>query len=334
MSSRKKLGTKAYRSYPKRKRGDKKIAALMTALVLVAVSAFFSLNGKVWNVANGFNWNDIAALVGLTDKSAASIADGEIAVHYLDVGQGDCELIVTPKFSVLIDSGELEYYPRVLNYLARNGVTRLDYIIVTHPHSDHMGGLSYIISSIDTGAVIMPQVSEEMKPVTSVYENLIKSIKSNNIEAIAAVAGTRYELGGGAYFDIVAPVRNDYDNLNDYSVVVRLVHGKNVFLFTGDIEKTAESDILNSYADISADVLKVAHHGSNTSSMADFVEEVGGSMAVIEVGSPNSYGHPTKGTLDTLNKFGYTVYRTDLHGNIVMTSDGEKIDVATAKQTS
>lgn len=247
------------------------------------------------------------------------------------MGQGDCEFIQTPEYNILIDSGERDYYQSVVNYLKNLGVKKLDYVIVTHPHSDHAGGMSYIINSIKTEKVIIPEIREDLIPTTGTYGRLLDALIAQNCEIIYAEAGAAFELDGGARMEIIAPL-GDYDDLNNYSVVMKLIHGENSFLFTGDIEKKAENDILDSGADISADVLKVAHHGSSTSSIKRFLAEVGGKYAVIEVGSPNTYNHPNDKVAERLDVYGYKIMRTDRNGNIIFKSDGNKLTVYNEKE--
>ncbi|MCL2694584.1 MAG: MBL fold metallo-hydrolase, partial [Oscillospiraceae bacterium] len=244
-------------------------------------------------------------------------------VHFIDVGQGDCALIITPEASVLIDSGERNYANVVINYIRAQGVEKLDYIVASHPHSDHIGGIGSIINTLGADRIIMPDVKDSLTPTTTAFESMIDSIIDNGTEVIFAEQGMFFNLGSGAAMEIIAPLRQ-YDKMNDNSVVVRFIHPAGVFLFTGDIEKEAENDITDSGLDISADVLKVAHHGSRTSSAAKFVNAVGGDYAVISVGSPNQYNHPTDDVLNRLTLRSYQILRTDLHGHIVFdcTSDG------------
>lgn len=290
---------------------------------------FITCSEKWWHIDGVPTWNQIFGAADLSDEYTA-VTDSEVTVHFIDVGQGDCELIMTPDKNVLIDCGEKEYSDAVIAYLKAQNITRLDYIIVTHPHSDHAGGMSYIINEFETGTVIMPKIKDSVVPTTSTYKRLLKAISKNNVSVEYAKAGAEYDLGGGSKMDIIAPV-GDYDDLNNYSVVMKFTHGSNSFLFTGDIEKQAESDILDSGADIGADVVKVAHHGSSTSSTKAFIKAVSPRIAVVEVGSPNSYNHPNKDTLKRYGKVVDTIYRTDINGSIVFESDGEGFNIITEK---
>ena len=239
----------------------------------------------------------------------------------LDVGQGDSFLLRTQEQTVLIDTGEAEYADTVVSALKEYGVEQLDLVIATHMHSDHMGGMAEVLEAVPAKTFIMTELPEELTPTSRVYENLLTALEqSPETEVIPAQPGDRYSLGDGVTLTILGPVA-DYDDLNLTSVVCRVDAGDRSFLFTGDMEKKAENDLIAAGADLSADVLKVGHHGASTSSTADFLTEVDPVCSVISVGEGNSYGHPTAATLERLNEYG-PVYRTDLLGEIRITTDG------------
>ncbi|MCL1903264.1 MAG: MBL fold metallo-hydrolase [Oscillospiraceae bacterium] len=275
-----------------------------------------------WLVSNA-GWDPISDFLGLNQSpKVLRAAEGTVQVHFLDVGQGDCALIITEDKAVLIDSGEAEYADKVIQYIRKMGVSSLDLIVVSHPHSDHMGGMSQIIKTINTDRMIMPKLPEELIPTNNTFDGMIIAIEDNTVQAGTTPYGECVDIElGGATLEIFAPVPNDgFDGLNDYSIVVRLIHGENSFLFTGDIEKAAEKAILEKGFDISATVLKVAHHGSKTSSRIEFLSDVGGEYAVISVGSPNRYNHPTTDVLERLDDMHYSILRTDQAGTIVFES--------------
>ena len=303
--------------------------ALVTIFVLiVAFLAFFFLNDRFFRIDGIPTWDDLYQSAGLS--SSVTAVEGDVTVHFIDVGQGDCELIKTKSKSVLIDCGEKEYYTDVIKYIRSQNIEYIDYVIVTHPHSDHAGGMSFILDEFDIGTVIMPEIQESVIPTTSTYIRLLNSIENKDINVDYARAGKEYTLDD-VKMTLLSPVQ-DYDDLNNYSVAVKLVHGENSFLFTGDIEKEAESDIMEKGYDVSADVLKVAHHGSSTSSQKSFINAVSPQYAVIEVGSPNSYNHPHKETVQRLENKEIVIYRTDLYGNIVFVSDGSALEIITEKE--
>lgn len=299
-----------------------KSAYITIAVLIVAFLLFFFLNDRFFRIDGIPTWEDLYKGAGLTSGSAI---EGDVTVHFIDVGQGDCELIKTKSKAILIDSGEKEYYSDVIDYIKSQNIERLDYVIVTHPHSDHAGGMSFILDEFEVGTVILPHVQDSVIPTSSTYFRLLTSIKNKNITVEYADPGKNYHIDD-AVMTILSPVK-DYEDLNNYSVAARFVHGENSFLFTGDIENQAETDILENGLDISADVIKIAHHGSSTSSKKSFLNAVSPTYAVIEVGSPNAYNHPNEDTLERLEKMDVTVYRTDKNGNIVFVSDGQQLEI-------
>lgn len=298
-------------------------------VILLLISLFFFLNEKFFGIKGIPTLKDLYEGAGM-GSGVVSAAEGTAEVHFIDVGQGDCELIRTNNKTVLIDCGERDCYREVIGYIEKLGIKRLDYVVVSHPHSDHMGGMSYILDNFDIGTVIMPNIKKELTPTSNAFKRLLESIGENGIEVEYAKAGTSYPLDDGE-FTLLSPVK-DYDDLNNYSVTVRFSHGKNSFLFTGDTEKEAESDILDSGANVSANVLKVAHHGSSTSTRKEFLKAVDPAYAVIEVGEGNDYGHPHKEILKRLEKADIVVYRTDIFGSIVFVSNGNDLEITSEKE--
>ena len=189
-----------------------------------------------------------------------------------------------------------------------------------------------ILREIPVKRLIMPYIPDDMLPSTACYNKMMEEIANNNVVGSYANTGEQIYLGAGTYLEIVAPVSEDYDDLNDYSVVARLVHGENSFLFTGDIEKPAEQDILETGVFLEADVLKAAHHGSSTSSSVDFLKAVNPRYAVICAAEGNSYGHPHRETLQNLEKIGCEVLMTMEEGSIQFVSDGETLKIYSAER--
>lgn len=242
-----------------------------------------------------------------------------LSVHYIDVGQGDSELISCEGHNMLIDAGTPGEAATVENYLRKQGVKTLDYVVGTHPHDDHIGGLSDVIKNYDVKDVILSDVTT----TTQSFKRLLRAISSKKLGITKAKAGNTYDLGN-AKFTILAPLAK-YDDLNNMSVVIKLTYKSNSFLFTGDASAESERDILANREDPSADVLKVGHHGSSTATTEEFLTAVHPSMAVISVGKGNSYGLPNKEVVRRLQDNGIKLFRTDYNGTVVILSDGKNL---------
>lgn len=285
----------------------KKLISVGLAVVLSAVTLF----SAGCNIENSSSFE-------------SETADTPFKMHTIDVGQGDCILLECGGEYMLIDSGEAAAENNVKDYLNSLNVKKLDYVVITHPHSDHCGGMSSVLQDFDTDTIIMPDVSH----TTSVWEKLVDTIKEKDIPVKKAAAGDTYMLSS-CRLTVLAPNAESYNNLNNYSVVLKAVYGDTSFLLTGDAEELSENEMTEKGFDLSADVLKVGHHGSNTSTSESFLKKVGPEYAVISDGAGNDYGHPHKEILKRLDSAGAQIYRTDLLGTIVITSDGSNISVFT-----
>ncbi len=256
--------------------------------------------------------------------AAARAAEGTAAVHFIDVGQGDCEFIELPNGeTMLIDAGEKEAGQTVVNYINSLGYTEITYLVATHPHSDHIGGLPAVFREFDIKTVYMPNVVTS----SSSYDKLLSAVEQEGCRVIEAKEGVSVvkddENGLSVY--MLAPVGSGYEDLNNYSAVVKMEFYNTSFLFMGDAETLAEKEIT---ADVSADVVKVGHHCSNSSSSAEFVKRVSPQYAVIECAADNSYGHPHKEPLKRWQSVGAEILRTDTMGSITIASDGVKLTVS------
>lgn len=259
--------------------------------------------------------------------SESAFQKGMLNVHFLDVGQGDSIFIELPdEKTMLIDAGENYHGEGIKNYIGDCGYSKIDYLVATHPHADHIGSMAYIVRNMDIGSVYMPKAAAN----TKTYENLLESISDKGLKITSAKAGLTIAEEGDYTINVVAPVTIDEDNLNNSSAVIKLTYKDNTFLFTGDAEKK-ELETINS--DISADVLKVGHHGSTTSTTEEFLDEVKPSYAVISAGEDNSYGHPHRETLDLLEEFNCKIYRTDIDKTVVFSTDGKTISVKCGEQS-
>ena len=249
-------------------------------------------------------------------------------VHFFDVGQGDSILAESDGHYMLIDAGENDQAGTVISYLKAEGVTKLDYVIGTHPHSDHIGGLDKVIDTFPVDKVFLPPVEH----TTKTFEDVLDSIASRGLKITKPKPGDSYDLGN-ASFTILSPVKDYGNDLNNWSVGIRLTYGDNSFVMCGDAENQAEEDILNSGAVLKADVLKAGHHGSSTSTSNAFLKKVSPSWVVIQCGKGNSYGHPHKETMEKLKKAGCQILRTDEEGTITAFSDGKTITWSTGNGT-
>ncbi len=251
----------------------------------------------------------------------------EAQVYFIDVGQGDSELIRLKDsgIDILIDAGTRSTKQELADYLKELGVDDIDILIGTHPHEDHIGGMAKIIEEFPIGTLYLPETSDEMTPTTKTYESLLDAAESKNVTVRTASAGDVLLEQGNTSFKVLSPSHTDYDNLNDYSIVTRLKVGDTAFLFQGDAETPVEEEILDSGADVSCDVIKLGHHGSSTSSSRAYLEAANPSAAVISCGVGNEYGHPHRETMDLLEKLSITPYRTDTQKTLLAETDGKTI---------
>jgi len=247
---------------------------------------------------------------------------GSLAVYFMDVGQGDATLVRTGAGYVLIDGGDRQAGPIVTRYLRNARVRRIEYVVATHPHADHIGGLIDVLDGFEVGTIIMPRVAH----TTVTFENFIDAIERNDIPVREPIPGDTIVMGD-ATFTIVAPNSSGHANLNDYSVSMLLSYGEMRFLFTGDAEAVSEAEMLGGGHDLFAQVLHVGHHGSRTSTTQPFLDAVSPLVAVISVGANNPFGHPHSEVVARLEAAGVVIYRTDRHGTVRISTDGRSLTV-------
>lgn len=289
------------------------IAVFIIIYLLFSSDAINELKANVKEVSKNVNLKEI-------DKNNY---DGTFEVHFIDVGQADSILIKNEEHSMLIDAGNNEDGVKLVNYLNELNVNNFDYVIATHAHEDHIGGMDDIINNFDVDKFFMPDVLT----TTKTFEDVLDALEDNDM-----TYNTFEENQGFSFGDAnvkILYVGNDKNDLNDTSIVMKITYYNNSFLFTGDISSEVEKKILNK--DLKSDVLKVAHHGSDYSSTDKFLDLVDPKYAVISVGENNIYKHPSNSTLLKLNDRNIKIYRTDTSGTIIMNSDGNDITIKTIK---
>ncbi len=274
------------------------------------------------------------------DEIFGGSAGKETSVHFIDVGQGDSILICGSEKNVLIDGGERDQGSVVLEALADNGVETLHSVIVTHPHSDHIGGLVDVLEyaasydDLEVRQVVMAPIPDSDTPTTSVYYDFLSAVELNEIGITMAELGDTMDIGSGI-ITLYPPYEDgNYDSLNDYSLCAHLECNNTSFFFAGDMETPEEYDMLDyGYLDdVTADVLKAGHHGSGTSSSRELLNQLEPQYVVISCGDNNSYGHPHKEALDRFNKYADEIFRTDKSGTITCVTNGKRIRWTTEEE--
>lgn len=248
---------------------------------------------------------------------------GECEFHFIDVGQGDCAMIITEEATVVIDTGPQDHAKSTEKYIKRYTDT-IDYLILTHPHEDHIGGADELIESVIVKNVIMSDAYTD----TVTFSNLLDAVEAADINVIEAKSTDKYRAGD-IDITILAPI-GDFTDHNDYSIVMKVEYGETSAIVTGDAEQHAEGLIIENFDDglLSADILKLGHHGSYTSNSDGFLEIVSPQYAVITCGEDNEYGHPHTEILDKLDERGIDYFRTDEDGHIVFRSNGRDLEVS------
>ena len=308
-----------------RKRIQKTVISLLLMLILAVAGYFFKdeLPFDFGSGPAGTLGGQIASIPAITDPNYLS-------VHYIDVEQADSILLVCGGEYMLIDAGEKDSQDTVTHYLTGLGIERLDLVVATHAHSDHIGDMADVLKAIPADMIWYP----EYRHGTNAEKDFLTAAESCGANLYQPELGETYDLGG-ATVTVLGPVHNDYEDPNDMSIVVMVQFGDNRFLFTGDMENEdgAETDLLEYWGDdaLKADVLKLGHHGSRTSTSYRFLRAVSPAYAVIPVGAGNEYGHPHKETLNILGQAEIYTYRTDYMGTIIAVSDGTNISFGWTK---
>lgn len=294
--------------------------------VLVTIIILITLSGCSGNMSQQ---SDVLALTHNAGATSPSVTKGanRLEVTFIDVGQGDSILIQAPGGkTLLIDGGPKDGEQAVLATLKAKGVKGLS-IIATHEDADHITALPNVIQNYPIDKVYLPKMPTK---ATATMEHFAHAMKDKGLSFTQAKAGVIVDLGEGITAVMLAPVKDTYEQENNYSAVLKLTYGDTSFLFTGDAEGESEKDMLDSKVNLKATVLKIGHHGSRYSTTDAFLKAVSPQYAVIEVGQ-NDYGHPTPTVLNRLQKYGVKVYRTDQQGNITVITDGKTVTVNTEK---
>ncbi|MBE6049731.1 MAG: MBL fold metallo-hydrolase [Clostridium sp.] len=299
----------------RRNKGNKKAQVLITILFLI-IGAFGYLFGGDFLESSNSSGN-------------GKEVNGKAEIHYLDVGQGDSIYLKINDKDILIDAGPKSDSDKLIAQLKNLGIDDLEMVIATHPHEDHIGGMVSVFKEYKVKSFYMTDKAH----TTKTFTNMLEAVKKQGLKHNILKSGEVIDLGDGAKFDVFSPINKDYEELNDYSPIMKLTYGNSTFMFTGDAEVLSEKEVLNKFkaSDLKSDVLKVGHHGSTTSTSDEFLKAVNPKFAIISLGKDNSYGHPHKEIVNKLDSNKIKTYRTDISGQITIITDGQNINISTAK---
>lgn len=302
-----------------------RIAAIIMAVLLVVSAVITAADGRV---AFLLSWDELFVLSGFRE---AAVPANELRVTVLDVGNADCILVQSGEHAALIDAGESSSGQVIVTSLRIRGVERLDYVIATHADADHIGAMDEVIRELEIGSFLTPFLTPDHKPDTRTYEHMEAALADKGLQATDAAFGTACMIGDAKLTIISGRHELEYEVDNDRSVVCSITFGEHTILLMSDVSMSVEKKLLSEGLVPQADVIKVGHHGSNTSSDPLFMAAVDPDYAIITCGFANTHGHPHEKTLQTLQEVGATVYRSDLHGDIVITSDGTTLSVTSER---
>lgn len=264
----------------------------------------------------------IIFLVGCSTNSIRNTVNSKIlTIHFIDVGQGDCDLIQINNKNLLIDAGPIASANKVVKYLREKNVRTIDYCIETHPHEDHIGGMDKLINKFNILHFYGPLVTTN----TSTFIAMVRALKEKNLKISVAKGGEYINLGLNVTAEFIAPNSEKYTDMNNYSAVLKLTYKNVTFLFQGDAQSLSEKEILSSNYNIKADVIKIGHHGSKTSTTQNYLKVVNPKIAIISCGIGNDYGHPATTTIKKLKIAGCTIFGTYTYGTIILESDGNTV---------
>ena len=309
------------------KRRKKEKRKLIIELIVITILLLLSYFGYECTQYGGFE-NTINKAIASLDTSnkptiERKIVDGMMEVHTIDVGQGDSILVIQKDKVMLVDCGTRAKGETVVEYLKKLGITKIDILVGTHSHDDHMGGIAEVIRNFEIGILYAPDNTKD-NITTFWYMDFIDAVAEKNVNWVYPEVGNTFEIGE-ATAQIVAPNSKQYNNMNNYSIVLRVTYGETDILLTGDAEKLSEEEIINNGLYIDVDILKLGHHGSDTSTSEEFLKATTPQYAIISAGKGNTYNHPKKTVMEKLEKMGITVYRTDESGTVIMSTDGKNM---------
>lgn len=310
----------------KRKNNKNKILASILVLLILLGLVIFGASSETINAFSDFMGLNIALEndknVSENNKTEAASLEDNLKVYFIDVGQADSILITNKGETMLVDAGNNDDGNDVVNFIKEKGISQIDYLVGTHPHEDHIGGLDDVINNFEIKKIYMPKI----ETTTKTFKDVLNAISNKNLKVTAPNKGDTFSVGD-ANAEIMTDSIFNKSNLNVSSIVIRLEFGNNSFLFMGDAEIENEKTITWP----KTDVLKVGHHGSNTSTSEKFLNEVSPTYGVIMAGKDNSYGLPKENILNRLTNANVEIYRTDENGTIEMSSNGNEIHVVTEK---